>query len=378
MTVSSQVNNEIIDNAKKFTKEKIENIAAEIDINDRFPDELLEPMAEEGFFGIHYPKAIGGEGHNSHTAYQVLTEIAKGSAGITLLFIVHWMAVDVLIKFGTSKQKDKYLEDLLKGKKIAAFSLTEPQAGSDLAAIETTAAEIDDGWSLNGKKYFCTNGNLADLYFIASQTKDAEGKPGMSLFIVENKTDGLKVGAQIEKMGCRSSNTTTLLLNNCFVPQENILGEINQGFRIAMYGLTEGRLGMAAMGQGIAEAAFETAVEYANKREAFGKTIGNLYSIQEMITDMHVKIEASKLLIRKCCDKRDQGKNYATESSVAKIFIAEAVNKICHDALQILGGHGYVKNNDVERYARDGRLIDIGVGASEVLKMTVGNAVLNS
>ena len=308
----------------------------------------------------------------------MLTEIAKGSAGIALLFIVHWMAVDVLIKFGTDKQKNKHLEDLLSGKKIAAFCLTEPQAGSDLTAIETTATETKNGWNLNGKKYFCTNGDLADIYFIACKTKDGEGNNGMSLFMVENETDGLKVGSQIEKMGCRSSNTTTLLLKDCLIPHENIIGEINQGFKIAMYGLTKGRLGMASMGLGIAESAFEVAVEYANKREAFGKSIGNLYSVQEMITDMHVKIEASKLLIRKCCNKREQGGNYATESSVAKIFVAESVNKVCHNALQILGGHGYVKNNNVERYARDARLIDIGVGSSEVLKMTVGNIILSS
>jgi butyryl-CoA dehydrogenase len=334
-------------------------------------------MKEKGFFKTHYPEQYGGYGMDYKTSFNVLREIAKGSAGVSLLYVVHFMATDVLLKYGTEAQKEKYLKDLVEGNKIAAYSISEPTAGSDAAGIKTVAEKVDKGWKLNGSKYFVTNGSVADLYFVACKTSLDKGARGISLFIIEKETEGVDVTYYADKMGFRSSATTNLVLKDCIVPDENLLGEVDKGFKIALDGLVGGRLGMAAIGVGIGEAALEEAIKFANKREAFGKTIANLYSIQEKIAHMYIKLEASRELLRKACEVRNEGMDYSMEASVAKVFAAKSVNEICYEAIQIMGGHGYIKNNRVERYYRDGRLIDIGVGTSEVVGMVIGSTLLN-
>lgn len=371
----NEINDDLIKSAKTFCQSYLQPIARELDIQSRFPNELLGPMFEAGFVGMNYPVKYGGGGYDSVTTLRVAKELAKASAGVALTLHVHWMAVDVLLKYGTEAQKEKYLPDLLKGQKIAAFDISEVQAGSDAAAIKSTAESTDAGWLLNGAKYFCTNGGLADIYLVALKTDKEAGAKGISMFIVEKGTPGFTIGRSDEKMGCRSSYTTSLSFKNCIIPPSNIVGNRNEGFKIAMHGLVGGRLGMASMGLGIAEAAFEAATKYVNTRKAFGKTLNSLFAIQEMLADMYVKLEAANLLVLEAAKKRDSGKDYALESSVAKLFVAEVVNEVCHKALQIFGGHGYMKYNDLERYARDARLLDIGVGTSEVLKMIVGSAV---
>lgn len=366
---------DVVESARVFCASRLRPIARDLDKNSRFPEELLGTMAEAGFFGLNYPMEYGGGGYDSVTTHMVAKELAKASAGVALTLHVHWMAVDVLLKFGTEAQKEKYLPDLLKGKKIAAYNISEVQAGSDAAAIKAVAENTGAGWTLNGAKYFCTNGGLADIYLVALKTDAAAGAKGISMFIVEKGTPGFAIGASEEKMGCRSSYTTGLTFKHCLIPHDNMIGKLNEGFKIAMYGLVGGRLGMASMGLGIAEAALETAAEYANRRIAFGKPLSSLFAVQEMLADMYVKLEAAKLLVLETAKKRDSGKDYALETSVAKIFVAEVVTEVCHKALQIFGGHGYMKYKDVERYARDARLLDIGVGTSEVLKMVVGSAV---
>lgn len=368
---------DMIQRGRDFTEKYIKPIAKELDENNRFPMELKDDMAAEGFLGIHYPKEYGGLGLDAYTAYATNAELAKGSAGISLLFTVHWMAVDTIIKYGSDEIKEKYLRDLVTGKKIAAYSLSEFHAGSDASAIKTTAEKVEDGWLLNGAKYFCTNGGIADIYVLTCKTDVEKGTNGISVFILEKGQDGFNIGPYNNKMGCRSSATTSLFLNNCLIPQGNIIGAENEGFKMSMYGLCGGRVGMSAMGIGIAEATLDEAATYANKRIAFGKPLSKLFSVQEMISDSYVKLQASKLLLKMVCEKIDSGKNFAFESSVAKLSAADMVNTACHNAVQIFGGHGYMKDNDVERFARDGRLMDIGVGSSEVLKMVVGSTVLN-
>lgn len=370
--------NDIIDQVRVFCEKNLQPIAKELDINSRFPSELLPQMRGMGLWGMNYDVEFGGGGYDSVTTYRAIKEIAKASAGVALTFHVHWMAIDVLLKFGTRAQKEKYLSALLTGEKIAAYTVSEVQAGSDAAGIKATAANIEAGWLLNGAKFFCTNGGLADLYFVALKTDAEAGAKGISMFIVEKGTPGFEIGASEEKMGCRSSYTTALIFRNCEIPYGNMIGSINNGFKIAMHGLVGGRLGMASIGVGIAEAALESAITYANKRSAFGKPLYTLFAIQEMLAAMYVKLEAAKLLVLDTAKKRDSGKDYSLETSVAKLFVTEAVNEICHKSLQIFGGHGYMKYNAVERYARDARLLDIGVGASEVLKMVVGSAIAKS
>lgn len=367
---------ELVNRARDFSNRYLRPIARDLDRENRFPEELLGQMANEGFWGMHYPVEYGGGGHDSVTGYMVAKELAKASAGVALTFHVHWMAADVLLKYGTTSQKQKYLINLLKGQKVAAYTISEVQAGSDVSSMRAVAVSTKDGWVLNGTKYFCTNGGLADVYLVALKTDLEAGSKGISMFIIEKGTPGFEIGTVQEKMGCRSSVTTSLSFTDCVIPYENMIGKENEGFQIAMYGLTGGRLGMASMGLGIAEMAMEEAVQYANRRIAYGNSLSKLYSVQEMIADMYIKIEATKLLVFEAARKRDLGEDYSLNSSVAKIIAADTASHVCNKALQIFGGHGYMMHNPVERYMRDARLMDIGVGASEVLKMVIGTTIL--
>lgn len=365
----------MITETKEFCSKKLGPLAKQLDEESRFPRELLAEMGMTGFFGVNYPIEYGGGGYDALTAYKVIEEISKVSAGVALTVHVHWMVVDIIMKFGTESQKQKYLPALLKGEKIGAFCVSEVQAGSDAAAITATATKTDSGWLLKGAKWFCTNGGLADIYLIGLKSDLEAGAKGISMFIIEKGAPGFEIGEPQGKMGCRSSETTGLNFAECAVGQEALVGKVNEGFKVAMFALTAGRLGMAAMGLGIAEAALEKAAKYANQRKAFGKPLITMYAIQEMIADMYVKVEASRALVYNAAIKRNSGQDYSLEGSIAKLMVAETVNETCHKALQIFGGHGYMKYNDIERYARDGRLLDIGVGASEVLKMVTGGMV---
>lgn len=371
----AQTADAMLDGVRLFAAEKLRPLARELDSAGRFPAELLGDMRSIGLFGLNYPMEFGGGGYDSVATHQAMSEIARVSAGVALTLHVHYMAVDVLLRFGTSGQKQKYLNKLIAGEQIAAFTISEGGAGSDAAAIKAVAVADGTGWLLNGTKYFCTNGGLADLYFVAFKTDPAAGAKGISLFIIEKGATGFSIGACEEKMGCRSSVTTGLVFSNCHVPAENMLGLVNEGFKLAMFGLTGGRLGMASMGLGIAEAALAEAATYANQRQAFGKPLTALYAVQEMLADMYVAMESCRLMVNATAALRDSGRDYSLETSVVKLQVARAATEICHKAVQILGGHGYMKHNPLERYARDVRLMDIGVGASEVLKMVVGGAV---
>jgi butyryl-CoA dehydrogenase len=359
-----------------FCKSKIDPLAKELDEVNRFPVELMEDIRNHNFLGIHYPVEYGGLGLDHLTSFSVVKEISKGSAGIGLMFIVHWMAADVLMKYGTDEQKEKILKPIVSGQKIAAYAISESIAGSDASGIKTTAKKCEEGIELNGSKYFCTNGGIADIYIVACKTDIEAGAKGISLVILEKDYKGLEINDYADKLGCRSSATTGLRLNQCMVPFENLLGQENRGFGIAMDGLVGGRLGMAAIGLGIAEKAMSNAIDYANSRKAFGKKIAALYAIQEKIADISIGLESSNTYFEKVCHMRTLGIDYSLESSVLKVMVAQTVNKATYEAVQILGGHGYYKSAKVERYARDGRLLDIGVGSTEVLKMVIGSSVL--
>lgn len=368
----------LVDQAACFAREKLAPIAAKLDAEGRAPSELFGEMAQAGFFGMRYPKELGGGGHSATASYLAIAELAQASAGVALLIEVHWMAVDALLKFGTDEQKARWIPDLLSGKRIAAYTISEAQAGSDAAGITTVAEKVDGGYRLNGAKYFSTNGGVADLYFIAAKTDPEAGSRGISVFVVDKSTPGFEISPNIEKLGCRSSEMTALSFKDCIVPEGNRLGQENGGFKIAMYGLVGGRLGMAAMGLGIAEAAKNHALAYANRRTAFGAPLSKLPAVQTMASDIHVKTSALRQLLISVTSKQDEGLDFTLDTSVVKIFAAEVVNEVCHKAMQICGGHGYVKGNPCERYFRDGRLMDIGVGATEVLKSVVGSSVLRN
>ena len=360
-----------------FSQNNLAPIAKELDENNRCPVELFEAMRVYGFFGIAYPIHYGGSGLKVSTAMRVISEIAKESAGLSLLLIVHWMAIDVILKYGTEMQKKKYLSPLVRGEQIAAYSISEAIAGSDAMGIKIMAENQADYWLVNGAKYFVTNGDVADLFVVTCMektlSKPLESKASHQLFIITKETKGLKITEHLDKMGCRSSSTTNLILKNALIHQDHL---IKGGIKGALYGLEGGRLGMAAMGIGIAEASFEKAITYANQRRAYKKPIAGLYAIQEKIANMHILLEGSKSLVEKACMKRELGEAYGIEASVAKVAVGKAANEICYESVQIMGGHGFLKTNPVERYSRDARLLDIGVGTSEVNKMIIGNHIL--
>lgn len=368
----------LIASAEKFSEERLRPLARALDAENRFPTELLPDMAAAGFFGARYPREYGGMGLSTAAGERMATELAKGSAGVALTIHVHWMAADVILRFGTQAQKRRWLPDMLTGRRIAAYTISEVGAGSDAASMQATAAPCENGYQLNGVKYFSTNGGIADLFVLAFKTAPELGGKGISVFVVDRCAPGLEVGPALDKMGCRSSSTTSVMLKNCKVSPEALLGRENAGFKIAMYGLVSGRLGMCSMGIGIAEASLEEALAYANRRIAFGKPLAALYSIQEMTAQMYVKLTAARLLVQDTAESMDRGEDCGVKTSVAKLFVAESVEVICHMALQVFGGHGYIKSCSVERYARDGRLMEIGVGTSEVLSMVVGSAVLSA
>lgn len=368
----------VIKAAAEFAQAKIAPIAAELDEEGRAPTELFEEMAQLGFFGMRYPKELGGKGLSATESYFAVSELAKASAGVALLVEVHWMAIDALLKFGSEEQKARWIPDLLSGKRIAAYTISEACAGSDAAGITTVAEKVEGGYRLNGAKYFSTNGGVADLYVIAAKTDPEAGGKGISVFVVDIDTPGFRTSPNIQKLGCRSSEMTALSFKDCFVPAENLVGAENGGFKAAMYGLVGGRVGMVAMGLGIASAALDSAAAYANRRMAFGAALAKMPAVQSMVAEMHVKVETIRHMLLAVTEKMDRGEDVSLDSSTAKIAAAEAVNEVCHKALQIHGGHGYIKGNATERYYRDGRLMDIGVGASEVLKSVVGGSVLRS
>lgn len=368
----------VVEQAACFAREKIAPLAVKLDEENRPPYELIEEMAQLGFFGMRYPKELGGMDCSAVTTYLAVSELSQGSAGVGLLLLVHWMAVDALIKFGTEEQQDRWLPDLISGKKIGALTISEAVAGSDASGITTLAEKTEGGYILNGAKYFSTNGSLADIYVVTAKTNPEAGGKGISAFVVEKGTPGFEITPPLEKLGCRSSITTALSFKDCFVGDECLLGAENAGLKPAMYALVGGRMGMGAMGLGIAEAAKKAALGYANRRIAFGAPLAKLPAVQAMTGDMEIKTAAMRSLLISVSQKQDNGEDYAGDTSVLKIFVAEGVMEVCNKALQIYGGHGYVKGNPAERYYRDARLMDIGVGATEVLKQVVGGTAMRA
>ncbi|MDI3534378.1 MAG: butyryl-CoA dehydrogenase [Thermosediminibacterales bacterium] len=363
---------------REFTEKEVAPRDEEMDRTGEFPYDIMKKMAENGLFGIPYPEEYGGAGADSVCGVITIEELAKGSASVALTLDAHWLAVDAINLFGNEEQKKKYLTPALTGEKIAAFSLTEPVAGSDAAAIQATAELDGDEWVLNGTKAFVTNGDAADIYVIAVKTDKSKGVKGISTFIVEKGSPGFSIGKKEDKMGCRGSITTELILKDCRVPKENLLGKEGEGFKIAMVALDGGRMHVGAMAVGLAEAAKDIAVKYAKERYAFGQPIGNFQAVQFMIADMEMEIEATRLMVYKTATLRDKKIRYSKEAAMVKVFGSEMAMKTAKNAIQILGGYGYTRDYAPERLLRDAKLLEIGEGASEVLRMVIGSTVLRS
>lgn len=361
---------------KEFTANEIAPFDEKMD-NEGFDYNLWENIKENGFLGIPFPEKYGGSGGDAITSTMVINEISKGSASVALTLDAHWLAADTILYHGTEAQKEKYLYKAATDT-IFAFSLTEPSTGSDAAGIQSTAKLVGDEWVINGTKAWVTNGGISGVYIILAKTDESKGAKGISAFIVEEGTPGFSVGKKENKMGMRGSSTAELVMNDCRVPKENLLGKEGDGFKIAMIALDGARISIGAIAAGLSESAMKTAIEYANQRVAFRKPIAKFQAVQFMIADMAMGIRATEMMTFDTAKMKSQGIRHTKEAAMAKVFGAETAMKVCKNAIQILGGNGYSRDYHVERYLRDAKLLEIAEGADEVLRMLIGTTELNS
>ncbi|WP_426349791.1 acyl-CoA dehydrogenase [Alloiococcus sp. CFN-8] len=362
---------------REFAQNEVAPIAGEIDETERFPLENIEKMAKYGLMGIPFSKEYGGAGGDYLSYILAVEELSKacGTTGVILSAHVSLCAA-VVEAFGTPAQKEKYLPPLAKGEKLGAFGLTEPNAGTDAAGQQTVARLEGDHYVLNGSKIFITNGGYADTFIIFAMTDRSKGTKGISAFIVEKSFPGFSIGKIENKLGIRASSTAELIMENCIVPKENLLGQEGKGFGIAMKTLDGGRIGIAAQALGIAEGALEEAVKYMKERKQFGKPLSAFQGLQWMIADMDVKIEAARYLVYKAAWNKMHKLPYSTEAARAKLFASEVAMEVTTKAVQIFGGYGYTKDYPVERMMRDAKITEIYEGTSQVQKMVIaGNAL---
>lgn len=362
---------------REFAVNEVKPIAAEIDETERFPMENVKKMAKLGMLGIPFSKEYGGAGGDTLSYIMAVEELSKVCGTTGVIVSAHTsLCASLIDQFGTKDQKEKYLTDLATGKKLGAFGLTEPGAGTDAAGQQTVAVKDGDNYILNGSKIFITNGGVAETFIIFAMTDKSKGTRGISAFIVEKGFEGFSIGKKEEKLGIRASSTTELVMSNCVVPKENLIGQEGKGFGIAMKTLDGGRIGIAAQALGIAEGAFEEAVNYMKERKQFGRPLSAFQGLQWMIADMDVKIEAAKHLVYKAAWLKDNKKPYSVEAARAKLYAAEVAMDVTTKAVQIFGGYGYTKEYPVERMMRDAKITEIYEGTSEVQKMVISGSAL--
>lgn len=362
----------------EFVENEVEPIAADIDKTERYPIETVEKMAKYGMMGMPFPKEYGGAGTDYLSYVIAVEELAKECATTSVILSAHTsLCCAPIFEFGTEEQKKKYLPDLLSGKKIGAFGLTEPNAGTDASAQQSVAVLEGDHYILNGSKIFITNGGAADTFVIFAMTDRSKGVKGISAFILEKEMSGFSIGKTEDKMGIRASSTTELIFEDVKVPKENLLGKEGKGFGIAMKTLDGGRIGIAAQALGIAEGALDHAIAYMKERKQFGKNLTKFQGLQWYIADMKVRVDAAKYLVYKAAWKKSAGENYTMDAAEAKLYAAEAAMYVTNKSLQILGGYGYTKDYPLERMLRDARITEIYEGTSEVQKMVIASSLLH-
>ncbi len=365
------------DAARDFAQNVLKPGVIERDEEQRYPTEEVKQMGELGFLGMMVDPKYGGGGMDTVSYVLAMEEISKVDASCSVIMSVNNSLVCWgLEKFGSEEQKQKYLPDLATGKKIGAFCLSEPEAGSDATSQRTTAIDKGDHYLVNGTKNWITNGGTAEVFLVICQTDAEKGHKGINCVIVEKGMDGFIIGAKENKLGIRASDTHTLLFNDVKVPKENRVGEDGFGFTFAMKTLSGGRIGIASQALGIASGAFELAVAYSKERKAFGKEISKHQAIAFKLADMAVQIEAARLLCLKAAWQKDNGENYDLVGSMAKLYAAESAMQIAIEAVQVHGGYGFVKEYHVERLMRDAKITQIYEGTSEVQKIVISRTIL--
>jgi len=365
---------------KEFVNKEIVPVASAYEHDDIYPAEIVDKMKQLGLFGAIVPPEYGGMGLDISTYAMIVEEISRGWMSIAGILNTHFIAVFLLVNYGTEDQKQRFLPRLATGDLRACLAMSEPDAGSDVQAIKTVAKRIDDYFVINGTKMWVTNGQRAGLVILLAKT-DPDAVPahkGMSLFLAEKGT-GITVSRNIEKLGYKGVETCELVFSDYIISEDNLLGgEEGKGFYQVMSALEVGRINVAARGVGVAQAAFEAAIKYAQSRKTFGKPISQHQAIQMRLAEMATKIEAARLLVRNAARKKDLGQRCDLEAGMAKLFASEICYEVCLDALRIHGGNGYSKEYPVERYYRDAPLLLIGEGTSEIQKLVIARQLLQT
>ncbi|MBE5991603.1 MAG: acyl-CoA dehydrogenase [Paenibacillaceae bacterium] len=366
---------------RSFTENEVKPMAHEVDEKELFPRETVEKMARCGFMGIPVPKEYGGQGCDVLSYVMCVEELAKACGTTAVILSAHTsLCIDPILTYGTEQQKQNYIPDLAAGRKLGAFALTEPGAGTDAQGQQTKAVLDGEQWVINGSKCFITNGKEADVYIIIAVTGTVEkrGKKSkeISAFIVEKGTPGFSFGTKEKKMGIRGSATYELIFDDCRIPKENLLGIKGKGFGIAMHTLDGGRIGIAAQALGLAEGAFESAVKYVKERKQFGRALGQFQNTQFQLAEMATRIEAAKMLVYKAAFAKETQKTYSVEAAKAKLYAAKTAMEVTEKAVQLHGGYGYIREYDVERMMRDAKITEIYEGTSEVQLMVISSDVL--
>lgn len=363
--------------AREFAEKEVAPIAAEIDREHRFPRETLDKMARYGMLGIPIPEEYGGAGADYLSYMLVIEEISRCCASTATAFAAHTsLCCMPILHFGTEEQKRKYLPDLASGRKLGAFGLTEPEAGSDAGNQQTTAVEDGDSWVLNGSKCFITNGGQAQVYLIIAMTDKDKGTRGISAFLVEDTDPGFSIGKIEDKMGIRASATAELVFQDCRIPKDRMLGPRGRGFNVAMWIVDGGRIGVAAQSVGIAQGALDNTIEYMKQRVQFGKPIAKLQALRFDIAEMAAKIECSRLICYKAAYEKVHDLPFIVDASIAKYIAAETAMYVTTKAVQLYGGYGFTTDFPVERMMRDAKIMGIYDGTTEVQKLIISGALL--
>ena len=371
---------------KEFAENEVKPLAQEVDETEKFPRATVDKMAKYGFLGIPVPKELGGQGCDILTYAMCVEELSKVCGTTGVIVSAHTsLCVDPILTFGTPEQKAKYVPDLASGKKLGAFGLTEPMAGTDAQGQQTKAVLDGDEWVLNGSKCFITNGKEADVYIVIAVTGKVEKRgrtmKEISAFIVEKGTPGFTFGVKEKKMGIRGSSRYELIFTDCRIPKENLLGKQGKGFNIAMHTLDGGRIGIAAQALGLAEGALETTIAYVKERKQFGRSIAQFQNTQFQLADMATKVKAAQLMVYRAALKKDEYQagakvSYSVEAAMAKLYAAEVAMEVTTKCVQLHGGYGYIREYDVERMMRDAKITEIYEGTSEVQRMVISGALL--
>lgn len=367
----------LLKTCREFADKELKPVAAKIDKEHLYPKEQIKKLGEMGLLAVTIPESEGGAGLDSLAYAIAMEEISRGCASCGVIMSVNnSLYLGAMYKYGTDSQKKKYLAPFINGDKIGCFALSEPGNGSDAGAASTTARLEGDSWVLNGTKAWITSGYEAEAGIVFATTDKAKKHKGISCFIVPKPTDGLSLGKKEDKLGIRGSSTCNLIFEECKIPKENLLGQPGEGFKVAMMSLDAGRIGIAGQALGIGQAALDCAINYAAERQAFGSSILKLQAIQIKIAEMETRLESARLLTWKAAVLKDAGEKFTKEAAMAKLSASEAASFVSHQAIQILGGMGYISDMPAERHYRDARITEIYEGTSEIQKLVIANNLI--